>query len=164
MFEVSSFFRIDVVRKPQQVNFAPYAPIEIMRLLQIMFATTLLLLFGCSVRQDELDAERAAERIHSQVKSHDFQSIYRESGDSFKEAGDESKFVTAMQQNHEAVGSLKNATPIAYQSVLDSNVGAKHVLIFNLEFERGRGKEQMVLTRSKDGKMHLWDLTIDPME
>ena len=134
-----------------------------MRLPQIIFAITIVFLIGCHSRQDELDAESAAERIHSELRSQDFQSIYRESGDSFKETGSESKFVAAMQQIHEAFGPLKKASPIAYQSGFDSNVGVKHVLTFELEFERGRAKENMVLTRSRKGEMQLWDLAIDPI-
>src|SRR5882724_1618689 len=88
-----------------------------MRLAQIIFATTILLSLSCNVQKDSLDAERAAERIHSLQKAQDFQSIYRESGDSFKKEGDESKFVAAMHQTFDATGPLKKATPIAYQAL-----------------------------------------------
>jgi hypothetical protein len=133
-----------------------------LRLLQILLATTIVLHFACNTRQDQADALNAAEKIHAQIKNVDFQSIYRESDDTFKAAGDESKFVEHMKRIHEVAGSLKAATPIAYQSTLDSNVGRKHILSFNLEFERGPGKERMVFTRSGNGQMRLWDLVIEP--
>jgi len=52
-----------------------------------------------------------------------------------------------MKLLYEENGSLKTAIPIAYQSGVDSQAGRNHVLIYNLEFERGRAKERMVLTR-----------------
>jgi hypothetical protein len=69
-----------------------------------------------------------------------------------------------MQEIYEAAGPLKKTTPIAYQSGFDSNVGgAKHVLIFDLKFEREHGKETLTLTRSGNGQMQLWDIVIEPM-
>lgn len=146
------------------VEFCGYSFLRRMRLFQIVLATTLVFMFGCNARHDELDAERAAERIHSQIKSQDSKSIYSESDDSFKEAGDESKFVAAMQKIYAAYGPMKTATPISYQSVFDSNIGAKQVLTFELEFERARAKEKITFTRSRNGQMQLWDIVIDPIE
>ena len=128
----------------------------------IAVVVTLVVSSGCYVRQDEQDALKVADRIHSQLKRHDFQAIYRESEESFKAAGDESKLVIALQQIQDAVGALKNATPIAYQSVLDSSAGKKHVLIYNLEFERAPGKEKLTFIRTKDGQMKLFDIIIEP--
>ena len=136
---------------------------RIMRLIQLLFAAIMLLSFGCNAQQDRLDAMRTAERIHSQQTVQDFQAIYRESADSFKKEGEESKFVAAMREIYEVTGPLKKATPIAYQSGFDSNIGVKHVLIFDLEFERGHGKETITLTRSKNGPMQLWDIVIEPL-
>jgi hypothetical protein len=69
-----------------------------------------------------------------------------------------------MKLLYEENGSLKTAIPIAYQSGVDSQAGRNHVRIYNLEFERGRAKERMVLTRSTTGEMQLWDLAIDPIQ
>lgn len=134
-----------------------------MRLLQILFTSIVVFLIGCNVEQDRREAQKAAERIHSQLQSKDYTSVYRESGKSFREVGDESRFVAGMRQLYEENGSLKSATSIAYQSGVDSNAGRIHTLIFNLEFERGRAKERIVLTRSTNGQMQLWDLAIDPI-
>jgi hypothetical protein len=124
-----------------------------------------VLLSGCNVERDKLDAQRVADRIHTQQKSGDFQSIYRESGNSFKKEGDEAKFVAAMRDLYGGTGSLKNVRPIAYQSGVDSTVGGvKYVLIFDLEFEHVRGRETITLTRGPSGQMQLWDLSIQPAE
>jgi Protein of unknown function (DUF4019) len=134
------------------------------RLLKVIFPAILILSCGCFDWQEELEAERVAERIHSQLKSQEDQSIYRESGDSFKRDANEARFIAAMRQIHEAFGSLKETRPLAYQSGFDSDVGGKkYVLIFELNFERGRAKETITLTRAKDGKLRLWDLVIDPL-
>jgi hypothetical protein len=135
-----------------------------MRLLRILFLGAVISLSGCNVEQDRLEAKKAAERIHSQLQSQDYASVYRESGKSFREVGDESKFIAGMRQLHEDHGSLKTTTPVAYQSGVDSDAGRTHTLIFNVEFERGRARERMVLTRSPSGQMQLWDLRFDPDE
>lgn len=118
---------------------------------------------GCSVQQDRIDARSVASRIHSQLQAKDFLSIYRESGKSFKEVGDEPAFVARMKQFCDENGSLKRATSVAYKAVIDSDVGRRHVLIFDLEFERGRAKEHLTLTRSDDEQLRLWDLSIEPL-
>jgi hypothetical protein len=105
----------------------------------------------------------AAARIHSFVEKQDFASIYRESSDGFKQDGDESRLVASMNAIYEGVGALKEAKPVAYQSTIDSKAGRLHVVMFDLEFERGRGKERMVFTRTKNGEMRLWDIEITPV-
>lgn len=105
----------------------------------------------------------AAERIHSFVRKQDFASIYRESSDGFKQDGDESRLVESMKAIYESVGALKEAKPIAYQNTVDSKAGKLHVVIYDLQFERGRGKERIVFTRTQNGEMRLWDLVIEPV-
>ena len=133
----------------------------LMRMLQITVTILALILIGCNNQADETDALKAAERIHSLITKHDFSSIYRESSDSFKAAGDEARFVEAMEKIQAAIGSLKSATPVAFKSGLDTNVGRKHELLFDLQYERGRAKERMEFTRSQNGEMQLWDLVIE---
>ena len=105
----------------------------------------------------------AAERIHSFVRKQDFASIHRESSDGFKQDGDESRLVESMKAIYESVGALKEAKPIAYQNTVDSKAGKLHVVIYDLQFERGRGKERIVFTRTQNGEMRLWDLVIEPV-
>jgi hypothetical protein len=160
----STACRIDaVVARPLKPSVMRLPILVTMRPLQILFTAIFVFSIGCNVQQDRMEAQKAAERIHSQLQSLDYASVYRESGESFKEVGDESKFIAGMRLLYEENGTLKTATPIAYQSGVDSNVGRTHTLIFNLEFERGRAKERMVLTRSTSGPMQLWDLRIDPI-
>ena len=120
-------------------------------------------LLGCNIEPDRIDARRVASRIHSQLQGKDFTSIYRESGQSFKEVGDEPTFIARMKQFYEENGSLKKATSVAYQTGIDSEVGRKHILNFDLEFERGRARELLTLTRSEDGQLRLWDLAFEPL-
>jgi hypothetical protein len=130
----------------------------------IILATAILLVFGCNARKDQADAQKAAERVHILMKGRDFQTIYRESAETFKAEGDESKFVNGMKSIHDVAGDLKSATPLVYQSSFDSSVGVKHILTFRLEFDRGPGEERLVFTRSKNGEMQLWDLVMNPIE
>ena len=131
--------------------------------LTITLVFTSLTLAGCASQQARSDALRAADRIHVFITKQEFASIYRESSDSFKQEGDESRFVESMTAIYESVGALKNAKPVAYQSTIDSNVGRQHVLIFDLEFERARGRERLLFTRTKNGEMQLLDIVIEPV-
>jgi hypothetical protein len=134
-----------------------------MRILLLTLALTLILTtLGCSNEKDRSDALKAADRIHTFVKNQDFASIYRESGDSFKQEGDESKFVENMNAIYQNVGALKEAEPVAYQSTIDSKAGQQHVLIYDLGFERARGRERLEFTRNQSGEMRLWDIVIEP--
>ena len=62
------------------------------QLVIVILVLTTPALVGCSNERDRADALKAADRIHSFVKQQDTASIYRESGDSFKQEGDEAKF------------------------------------------------------------------------
>jgi len=123
----------------------------------------LLLVIGCNVAQDKTDAEAVATRINSQLQIGDFASIYRESSQSFKQVGNEAKFVAGMELFHKENGDLRKITPIAYQTGVDSKAGRTHVLIFQIDCDRGGSRERMVLTRSQSGRMELWDLALEPI-
>lgn len=127
----------------------------------IVASTTLA---GCSSQQDRAYALKAADRIHYLIRKQDFASIYRESSDSFKQEGEESKFVESMRGIYESVGALKEAKAVAYQETIDSNTGKQHILIFDLAFEHDRGRERLVFTRTNSGEMQLWDVVIEPWD
>jgi hypothetical protein len=129
----------------------------------LLTVAALILVLGCDLQQDRRDAENVALRIHSQIQHDDFLSIHREAGQSFKQVGNESRFVSMMEQLRKENGLLEKWSEMAYQTGIDSNAGRTHVLIFDLEFERGHAKERMTLTRAEDGKMVLWDLAFDPI-
>lgn len=124
----------------------------------------LFLVVGCNVERDRIDAGAVASRVHSQMQARDFATIYRESAPRFKSVGSESQFVSMMQQVNQESGLLKKADEVAYQTGIDSNVGRTHVLFFTLEYEHGRAKERLILTRSDAGQMQLWKLEIDPAQ
>ena len=135
-----------------------------MRLFTLLLLGTIGFLGGCQNRQDQADSLKAAERIHLQLTSKDYHSIYRESGESLKRSVSELQFVADMSRLADDVGALKKATPIAYKSSFDTAAGAKHILMFDLEFERSRAKENISFVRNKSGQMQVWDLNIAPVE
>lgn len=131
--------------------------------LALTIVLTTLSFAGCSNQQDRTEAMAAAERIHSFVRKQDFAPIYRESSEGFKQDGDESRLVESMKAIYQSVGALEEAKPIAYQNTIDSKAGRPHVVIYDLQFERGRGKERIVFTRTENGEMRLWDIVIEPV-
>lgn len=129
----------------------------------LLLISTFLFPLGCNLQQDRIDAEKIASRIHSQLQRNDFLSVYEESSQSFKEVGDGPTFVARMHQFSKENGSLTKANSISYRADFDSVVGKKLVLTFSLEFERGRAREHLTFTRSKDGQLQLWDLVLEPV-
>ena len=119
---------------------------------------------GCNVERDRIDAVAVASRVHSEMQAGDFATIYRESSPRFKSVGSESQFVSMMQQVIQERGVLKKADEVAYQTGIGSNVGRTHDLFFTLEYEHGRAKEHLILTRSDGGQMQLWKLEIGPTQ
>ena len=127
----------------------------------IFISAGALLLSGCSVAQDRHDAQDAAARIHSKFSHGDFSSIYREATPHFKQL-DEKNFVSLMEQMRLQYGVEHKATLLAYQTGPDSDIGRSYVIISDLEFEKGRARERIVLVRAENGQMRLWDLIIEP--
>ena len=120
---------------------------------------------GCTNEHDRTDALKAADRIHFLAGNKDFASIYRESSGDFKQQGEESKFIESMKAIFEGPGAgpLKDVKPVAYQSTVDSKSGRQHVLIFDLEFERARGRERLVFIRTESGELQLSEIVIEPV-
>jgi len=115
-------------------------------------------LFACDFGKDEKDAKAFAERIHEQMQAGNYVSIYNQGTSHFKGTGNESQFVAMMQKYQSEAGLLKKAQPIAYEAGVDSNVGKIYVLVYDLEFERARLRERLILTRSEQGQMQLLKL------
>ena len=98
------------------------------------------------------------------MRAGDFEAVYRKSAPRFKTVGSESEFVAGMKKLQEKLGLLKNANEIAYQTGLDSRIGRTHLLVFDLEYDRGSARETLTLVQSENGGMQLWKLDIQPVE
>lgn len=135
------------------------------RMIRLYIPMTLAaLMFGndCNSSRDRDDANVVAGRVHEQLRAGNYQAIYNESAPRFKNVGSEAEFITAMQRQHSFEGLLKNATEIAYEAGYDSSVGKIFILVYDVEFERGRTRERLTFTRSISGRMQLWKLDIAP--
>jgi hypothetical protein len=153
------------------VNSAVMPFSKIMRLVpsiqsfQIIFVFLFIALsIGCLSSNDLEDAKAAASKVHSQMQSGDYASIYRESAPRFKSVGSESQFVSKMQEVSQVTGALKKAEAISFEAGVDSNIGKTYTLLSELEFERGIFRERMIFTRSDSGQMQLWKLDMDRAE
>lgn len=134
-----------------------------MQIRWLLLAITVLFFAGCYSKQDEGDALKVASRIHSQMQTGDVSGIHREAAQSFRQAMDESTFVSTMRQIQKDHGTLRKWTPIAYQSGGDTKAGPNHTLLFDVEFERARSRERLVFIRSALGQMELWDIMMEPI-
>jgi hypothetical protein len=128
-----------------------------------MILAALMFGLGCNSSKDLDDANVVAERIHEQLRAGNYQAIYNESAPRFKSVGSEAEFITAMQRQRSFAGALKNATEIAYEAGYDSSVGKIFILVYDVEFERGKTRERLTFTRSISGQMQLWKLDIAPV-
>jgi len=90
----------------------------------------------------------------------DFATVYNNSAPRLKSASTESEFVDYFKQIEHDLGPLKAAPEVTYQSRLGSRTGRTHALMFELEYERGRLYETMILVQSDSGEMQLWKLGI----
>jgi hypothetical protein len=135
---------------------------------QTSFASAVLagLIFftGCSVVEDRGDARLVAARVHAEMMAGDLANIYRESAPRFRSVGSESEFVAMMQKYDGEFGSFKSANEIGYKTTLDSRIGRTHELLFDLEYERVRARELLIMVRSAKGKMELWKLDIQRLD
>ena len=110
------------------------------------------------------DARTAAARVHSQMQSGDYSSIYKESAPRFKTVGDESTFASQMQQFLDASGKFVKAQEVSYTSGVDTDAGRTHTLNFIVDYQLGQGRERMIFTRSTNGTMQLRKLDVDLKE
>jgi hypothetical protein len=127
----------------------------------LLLGFILLPMAGCYSKQDESYALKATERVHSQLQSGDFATVYQEAGSGFKKATDQSSFETAMTRLYKENGALRRITPKAYQSAVDVKAGRTYTVISELEFERLRAQERLVFVRAQSGQLQLWDLVMD---
>ena len=105
----------------------------------------------------------AAARVHSQIRSRSFASIYDESANGFKTV-DKVEFVAWMSELQNKLGPVKKLKEIAYQIGLDSRVGRTHALVFDVQCEGERIRETLVFVRDDDHTMRLWKLGIEPVD
>jgi hypothetical protein len=119
-------------------------------------------LCGCNPAQDWDDARVVANRVHSQLSAGDHAGIYKEAAPRFKTVGTESQFVALMRQLTHEHGFLKDARELGYESGFDTEAGAVSVLLYDVQFEKSRMRERLMIKRSHTGKMELWKLDIQP--
>lgn len=126
----------------------------------VLVSVPTVLSICCSIARDKTSAENLAQTIHSHMQLGDFATVYKESAPRLKAASTESEFVDYFNQIQHGLGSLKEAHEVTYESRLDSRIGRAHALMFELQYERGRLYETMILVRSDRGEMQLWKLGI----
>jgi hypothetical protein len=122
-----------------------------------------ILLGGCSIEEDRRDAEVIAASVHNALRNGSFAEIYQNSAAPFKAVGSEAQFVAGLNDFKQRLGILKKETEINYVTGFDSKFGRTHTLVFDLQFEKGRARESMMLVRSVSGTMELWRLDIEPL-
>jgi hypothetical protein len=133
--------------------------------LALLFSLSAVIGFSaCDFAKDQSDAKAVAERVHSQMQAGDYSTIYKESAPYFKTIGTEAQFVALMQKHQSDVGPLKAAREIAFEAGADSTVGKIQVFVYDLEFERARVRQRLVLTRSDSGQMQLRQFDFGPIQ
>jgi len=135
---------------------------EVRRITGFLLLVVLLLLNGCNAAHDRADAQALAKNIHEQMRAGDYKSVYEGSDPTFQKVGTESEFVKTMKALSEEYGNLKVVTEVAYEMRVESGSGRTHVLVFDLEFDNTKAREEMGFTRSNDGRLQLSELTFEP--
>jgi hypothetical protein len=109
--------------------------------------------------QDKTDASAAAARVHAQLKSGDYATIYKESADSFKKLGTEAQFVSMMQQAQQKTGAFKDAKETSVEAATGPDAAGKYLVNSKVEYDKNPAKEHLLFARSKSGKMELCEMS-----
>jgi hypothetical protein len=123
-----------------------------------------LALFGCDSPEDQSEGKAVVDRVHEQIRDGNYSALYHASAQRFKDTGPEDKFVEVMQQHRSKAGALKKAAQVAYETGFDSNAGKVYAFVSDLEFDNGRVRERLTLTRADSGKMQLSKLEWSPLQ
>src|ERR1051325_9138336 len=119
----------------------------------LILLTIQLLLHGCNFSRDHNDAKVVADRIYTHIRAGNYAAIYNDAAPRFKKVGSESQFVEKMKRYESLVGPLKNIHEIASQAGFDTEAGSIFIIVYDVQFERARAREEMTFIRSPTGEM-----------
>jgi len=130
-----------------------YQKLKIIPLLPLL----VLINFACSnPAKDVMDAREGANNFHGYFRAQNYEAIYTNSSQRFKNVRPLADYVSMMKEIEGEYGKLVNVQEAGSATVINSDVGKMQVLIFNLEFEKTKATERLTFSRDEHGQMRLW--------
>jgi Protein of unknown function (DUF4019) len=109
----------------------------------------LLLVFGCSAGEAKKSAETdAVPTFHAQYDRSDFEAIYKNARDEFREATSRDDFEKFMSAVRRKLGKVKSSSRQTWKVNVGTG-GTRIVLTYNTEFELGKGVETFTILNGK---------------
>ena len=113
---------------------------------------------SCSLTKGKEQGERAVEEFHRQFNDGQYQEIYRQGDDKFREAVNEAEFVEFLGAVKRKIGSVNKATPTGW-NVNATMMGTVVTLGYEVEFSDGKGVEQFsFLVSGEQAKLLRYDV------
>jgi hypothetical protein len=122
------------------------------RLRQIFFASLLIAATSCSVTKSKQLAESAVAEFHNQLNAEQFQDIYNQLDDGFKQTDTEANLIQFFQAIHRKLGTVKWANQTRWY--VNATTGGTFVtLSYDTDFADGKGTEEFTFRVSGDKAM-----------
>ena len=113
---------------------------------------------SCSLTKGKEQGERAVEQFHQQFNAEQYQEIYRQGDDKFREAVSEAEFVEFLGAVKRKIGSVSKATQSGWH-VNATMMGTVVTLGYEVEFSDGKGVEQFsFLVSGEQAKLLRYDV------
>jgi hypothetical protein len=122
----------------------------------LLLAGLLSLNLSCESKNDLKAARESARVFHEQFIRHDYNAIYTNASSRFKSIRSQEGFASMMTEITEEYGNLLKVKEESAATIINTNDGKMHILIFHLEFEKIKATERLTFTRDKTGQMRLW--------
>lgn len=116
------------------------------------------LTLSCSFTKGKEQGERAVEKFHQQLNAGQYQEIYKQSDDKFKEVATEADFTQLLEAVRRKLGTVQKAT-FAGGNVNSGTMGTVVTLQYEVEFSEGKGTEQFsFLINGEEAKLIRYDV------
>jgi hypothetical protein len=113
---------------------------------------------SCSFAKDEEQGKRAVEKFHQQLNAGQYQEIYQQGDDKFKEAVTEADFTPILEAVRRKLGTVQKATFVG-GNVNSGTMGTVATLQYEVEFSEGKGTEKFsFLVSGEEAKLLRYDV------
>jgi len=109
----------------------------------ILAAAAALSLAGCSAGADKTAAEAAVTQFHQMLDGARYSDIYAATAPDFRQATSEQQFTALLQQVHERLGAVRNASRTGWQVNYNTS-GHMVTLNYTTQFASGQAREDFV--------------------
>ena len=113
---------------------------------------------SCGFKQAEEKSKLAVEKFHQQLNAGQYQEIYQQGDDKFKESVTEAEFTQVLEAVRRKLGTFQKAT-FAGGNVNSGTIGTVATLAYESEFSEGKGTEQFsFLVSGEEAKLLRYDI------